>query len=428
MAIKVFLDTNIYLHFRHLSNLPLCDLLQTDCLTVVMPRITIRELDIQKNQNSSGKLRQRARDTLISIEAWSNGEQIAPNVNFERLSAGPAIDLAQYGLDPGWQDDVLIGTIVDYSEKHPDDVAVLITNDTGPRLKCADLGIKSVKPGDDLALAPEPDEVQLELRALRQQVMRLESAVPKVQVRFAGLDESRQHRRFELATPSPISDDMIRDAVARLERDYPEEKPSPDEDRVRLMIGRNFIDPARSRDSRNKEREKYFHDYVEYLHSYHAFKARRQLVLEVDIEIVNAGTAPAEDIDAWFDFPPDIVNVLTEFDLYGPPPMPERPKPVDPLDYMSMSRLDTTGWLANSMVENKRAMLPISIQRDGQLRVKYHTHRLKHGVAAKLPTLYVDLVSWEFAKSFQCQFEIRLANAIDPVCGKLHFEIQKGKE
>lgn len=426
MPLKVFLDTNIFLHFRHLSNLPLRELLDTDHVTVVLTRITIRELDRQKDQNASATLRHRARKALKDIEAWSNGEAVAPGIEFERLSNGPSVNLAQYGLDPTWADDVLIGTIIDYRERHPDENIVLITNDTGPRLKCTDLGIRAVSPNEDYALAPEQDESQAELRKLRQKVAKMESALPVLRVGFAGLQVGTQHKLFQVAAPTPIDNATIDDALEELAIEYPDVKPSSQDRSLRISIDGIALDPMKSYEKRVEKRNQYFRRYVEYLYSYHDFRMRQLLQIEFQFEIANEGNAPAEDVDAWFTFPSDRVEVFTEHELPSPPPMPQYPKEDYHLDLMK--QLDTTSWLSQSLAANKRAMLPVTIERGEQLRVHFRSRRIKHGLTERLPALYVDLQSWELAESFQCEYEVRVANLVEPVHGTLHFQVEKMPE
>ena len=70
---KLFLDSMLYLHYRAVEEIDLCAQFRTDTLTVVIPRIVLRELDKHKTTHPSSKVRERARRILKKIEQWTTG-------------------------------------------------------------------------------------------------------------------------------------------------------------------------------------------------------------------------------------------------------------------------------------------------------------------------------------------------------------------
>ncbi|KPJ72399.1 MAG: hypothetical protein AMS14_07805 [Planctomycetes bacterium DG_20] len=57
LEMDVFLDTMILLHYRPLDELDLPRIVGTDQVVVVVPRITLRELDRHKNIHTSRRVR-----------------------------------------------------------------------------------------------------------------------------------------------------------------------------------------------------------------------------------------------------------------------------------------------------------------------------------------------------------------------------------
>ena len=70
MAKKIFIDTMIFLHYKAIDGIDLCCLLNVDELVIVIPRITLRELDKHKNIHASKKVRDRAKRIVSKLENW----------------------------------------------------------------------------------------------------------------------------------------------------------------------------------------------------------------------------------------------------------------------------------------------------------------------------------------------------------------------
>jgi len=112
---KVFLDTMIFLHYRSLEQLNLAEILGPPPHNVLVPRITLRELDKHKNTHRSSRIQERARKVLQKIERWVKGEEIRLGVSAEFLSAMPMVDYEKLGLNPDWSDDILIATVFQFN-------------------------------------------------------------------------------------------------------------------------------------------------------------------------------------------------------------------------------------------------------------------------------------------------------------------------
>ena len=64
------------------------------------------------------------------------------------------------------------------------------------------------------------------------------------------------------------------------------------------------------------------------------------------------------------------------------------------------------------------------IKQTNSYDVTHHFARIKHGIPASLPKIYIEFPSLTLAKSFKCTFELRPANLTSPVTGELHFVIE----
>jgi predicted ribonuclease YlaK len=198
---KVFFDTMIFLHYRSLDQLDLTQILGPSPHTLMVPRITLRELDKHKNAHKLARIQARARKVLKKIEAWSGGEEVRPGISAEFLAAMPIVDYAKLGLNPDWSDDLLIATVLQYKTDHPEESVILVTQDSGPRMTASQLGITVLELPADWKLPVEPDPLEVENRELAKTIAALQNALPKLIVSFSGADEPEQHAIFALPPP-----------------------------------------------------------------------------------------------------------------------------------------------------------------------------------------------------------------------------------
>jgi len=56
----VFLDTNIYLHYRFFDQIKWPEVLKASEVTIIIPPITLRELNRQKELNTRSRVKQKA--------------------------------------------------------------------------------------------------------------------------------------------------------------------------------------------------------------------------------------------------------------------------------------------------------------------------------------------------------------------------------
>src|SRR5688572_28140989 len=109
----IFPDTNIHLHFAPLDELDLSALAGVPLgdITVVIPRVVLRELDEKKSNHPSQRVRDRARRTLRDIEAaLSGGGLLKGKIRVQLFDSYPTKEMDEYHLNAGWADDILFAS------------------------------------------------------------------------------------------------------------------------------------------------------------------------------------------------------------------------------------------------------------------------------------------------------------------------------
>ncbi len=133
----VFLDTNIFLHYRPIEHIDWLGILDTESVILVVSTTVIRELNRHKDFPSSPKVRERAAASLIKLHGWSEQEppiMIRNSVELQFRERDPVIDFGSELLSRDIPDDHLITTIIEHRAENGGDL-ILITADLGLKLK-----------------------------------------------------------------------------------------------------------------------------------------------------------------------------------------------------------------------------------------------------------------------------------------------------
>ncbi len=434
---KAFIDSMVYLHYRSIEHIDLAAVLGVKTVSLIIPRITLRELDKHKNTHRSGKIRDRARKVLQKIERWTAGEEVRPGVSAEFLPVTPSVDYAKLGLNPDWNDDVLIATVFQYKASHPDEVVILVTQDSGPRMTASHLGLNAVELPPEYRLPIEPDPLEAENRELARTIEKLQNALPRLIVCFAGSDEPESHARFFLRPPPGSMEDQIARKLDELRAKLPKQHPPeaiPPKEKSSMsvlqsqLVALSHIDPIAPEEYEryNQGVDTYLNAYGQYMRDTWELQAATRRSIRFEIEIRNTGTAPAGDVDVHLHFP-DGFRLFSEDDLGEIPKEPRPPR--RPRTRMQMM-MDSIGRIPT--FDFPRPSLPgfemptsFKIKRTGSYDVTDHFTRIKHGDNVILPEMFLTFDSYESASSFSCDYVIRPANLPEPITGQLHFVIER---
>jgi hypothetical protein len=434
---KVFIDSMVYLHYRSIEQIDLALLFGVESVSVVIPRVTLRELDKHKNTHRSSKIRDRAQKVLQKIERWTAGQELRPGVSAEFLPLIPSVDYAKLGLNPDWNDDVLIATIFQYKADHPGEVVTLITQDSGPRMTASCLGIKTFELPAEYKLPFEPDPLEAENRELARTIERLQNALPQLIVCFAGSEEPESHARFILLPPPDSMEEEIARKLDELRAKLPKLQPlepTPQKKISSMLALKSQLAALNSiggiapeeYERYNKDVDAYLTNYQEYMQATWELRAAVRRSIRFEIEIRNTGTAPADDVDVQLHFPHGF-RLFSGDDLLKIPKEP-RP-PIKPRTRMQMIT-DSIGQIQpfdfyRPSIANFKMPTSFRIKRTGSYDVTDHFTRIKHGAKVVLPEMSLTFDSYESASSFNCDYVIQPANLPEPITGQLHFIVEK---
>jgi hypothetical protein len=434
-GLSVFLDTMVYLHFVPFDQIDFAAIVDAELVTIVVPRVTFKELEKHKINHASARTRERARQALVLLEKCiESGSPVRDGVSIAFIPRLPRLDMEQYGLNPLWNDDVLIASVVEYRSDNPSEETILVTDDTGARLTCRHLGVKTIRPPEKYRLAPELDDDEKETRRLRRELEKLQHALPKLAIGF--VDGMELVRHFSLRPPEPVNESVIAKTLAQLKRALPEhtlKKASASADDPMLSgLAQMFTVtdafggiPDEEVRRYNEERLTYFDEYAQYMRATASLKNRLARTLRFTIAISNTGTAPAEDVDLRLYFP-DGFSLCAEDELPAAPKEPSQPTmPRSQMEMLSASVVMPGFRMPELYLPDVGPPSSFRLRKTNSYEVSDHFDRIKHGQTEALRQLFLMYDSHEAAASFHCNYEISVGNLPVVLTGSLHFVIEK---
>lgn len=194
-----FVDTNLFLQCRDIKNLPWKEISAADEINLIIPRTVQVEIDRLKS-DGNGRRAKRARTTSAYFRdiLLSDNEQlilcsfppITVTITFSPSITPPDKQLeVAVDLDANRPDDSILFEIIAYRTANPDRDVTLLTHDTNPLVTAKRLGIPFQVIPDDWLLAPESDERDKEIRALKARNDELEKRTPQIEISLIGNKE-----------------------------------------------------------------------------------------------------------------------------------------------------------------------------------------------------------------------------------------------
>lgn len=432
----VFIDTMVFLHFRPLDELNLPEIVGAGSFAIVLPRITISELDKHKSTHPHRRIRNRAQRVLSEIEdAVENGRLLKGGIPVEYFPEFPEHQLREMKLDPTSGDDILIASSVAYRDASPNRHILIISQDTTVRMTCRHHQIDVRQLSPEHQLRDEPDDEEKELLELRRESQLQKSARPRLDLGFPSASGITKHQRFRIMAAKAIDEQFLANAISELRKSLPK-MPMPakrdsmfgDVDLYIERMGFNPITPERI-SKYNSGLERYFKQIEEYFLAEHANHNRLRLSFPFQLEIHNTGVKPAEDVDLILTFQSGILIKLEKPTVEEPtrPSPPEPPSagftfPSSSIDDM----LARDSLIAVAGIKDRNSSFGPDLKRtkEGLFVLRQHFNRVKHGLPVPVSKLYVDFRTENQIQPFECSYELLSANIAEPVTGSLQFVVE----
>ncbi len=381
------LDTNGFLECKHFDDVDWREIAgDKDVTLVILPKV-VHELDVHKFSHRNKKKAEKARKLLKRIQQLSDN-------NGSTKKGIPVIIENGLGADVSsiYADDVIIAEVLALKRSHPDEKVVLASADTGIYLNARSKGIDVLKIEDSLleTLVDERDE---KIRELTEELQRLKNQQPKLYITFPGGDEKKiiDFSEFD----EQASDHKFMESLVEREISEAIHKAR--------SFGRYFLD---KNDSEILAYRKEYREYLEAVYEY------RRTTFELTFELHNDGTAVADDMLIFIDFPEWIDLSEAEF------PSPD--KPARPYSYVRVP--EVYDWSKNLPFIRPGTENWISVNTE-EHEVKYHQESLHHQLMLELKAVHCKFRSLQDRKLFVVNYAINARNMSVPKRGTLRVEV-----
>jgi hypothetical protein len=417
----VFTDTNLFEQFQPIENIDWLLLAGCDSVTLVIPAVTLSELNKHKDGATRGRIKRRAANTLSQLSKYARKETspiLRPGVNLIFRHQEPLIDFAAYHLSKDMPDDRLLASGIEFAcERNIRDGSVMIaTGDLGLELKTKAQSLVLPLPlSHNLRLPDEPDAEENRIKELEAEVKKLRSSAPELSLSFRN---GANHEEFALEPPLELKQEVVQDKLAQLRCKYPLREQLPSTMYAALVGGPEaIVEYNTALGIYYSKVEQHYTDMLHYLN-------RQRLSFEIGLSLFNTGGAPADDIDVEVHLP-DGLTAVGEEDIEEEPKEPQPPCP--PEDRLAqMFRLVPDFTMPDFDLSSVRPILPAAntrlkgIKKTNSYLVSFSVNRLKHTVTEPLPAILARFDSDEAVRSFTIDYRILAGNVSVPFTGELH--------
>lgn len=425
----IFPDTNIFIHGKHFEEIDWTAVAAAPDITIMLAPSVIAELDKHKYKPAK-KVAQRIKKLLPRIEEVLKKSGTC-RWKMETILRRPAADFFErHHLDPRDQDDVLLASILEFREGiGKEDQAILVTNDTGSRLKAVSLKVTAQSLPEEYMMPDEADESEKKIAMLQKELEQQKSRIPKVALQF----ENGLHY-LEIPTPLDViaCDEYVAKKMEEIRNEFPP-MVFQEDNSIKLPNGHLIKSPlffsvrVNQVNNYNSELEEFFNRYESYFASQYEQMFFLHNCCQVSLMIKNTGTIPAEDLDIHMHFPNGF-EVIEEDSIPGldkKPSPPYKPKnafdsqmPTASIDGLS-SFISRTHPMPDFSHINANVGSP-SIKKTNSYDVAVHVRSVKHNQRETLDKLWLKYEDIRNAKGFTIDYRIMAANIPQVVTGQLN--------
>lgn len=416
---RVFIDTNILLHYAPLDQIDFEELTNDKYNTLVFAPVIIFELD--KHKRSTGKKQaQRAKSVVKKIEEISSHKKLTKNTEIDIITSNPNATLFnEYSLDREEQDDKLLASIIEYTLNNNDEKIALLTGDLGLKLKSKSLSIDTISIPEKYEIVEEEDSSAKEINRLKRQLEKYAHSIPKLSLTFKNSKEfiTVNLKRF-------VFEEFKKEQMIELRSNNPYLPTLDNNDNIFAQLRRPIFQTEESIKKYNDELDSYYSEYENFLDDNKLYFIQKHLSIILELKLHNEGTIPATDIDINMHFP----DGFTICSVNNRPTRPDEPKiPSKPGEFLT----STVAYFSTHQYSDGPTNFPFagrgfsSIEKTNSYNVNFDVSSLKHNMTFDLEHLLLSFDDFNLASGFKIEYEILAANVPEIITGQLNVKLDK---
>jgi rRNA-processing protein FCF1 len=425
----VFVDTNIFLHFRSFEEINWLKICQAEsCLLVISP-IVIDELDKLKVSNDErGK---RARKVLKKIEECieTDSFKIRDNVDIDIILQRPdKKTFITNTLNPEEQDNQLIASIIEYKTNQKEANIFLCTYDTGFKLRSKQYGIEILKMPETYLLPEKDTGIEKQIKALIKENEILKSRIPKPLVLF---ENEENFIKIKMQQNDLDKNTFIKDKMSEVKAKYPYMKLHDNDEKYlnpMMIFQSSLITISDDQiNEYNSSLDSFYAEYMDHLSLLYKYEVKVNHCIKIKLYLTNVGNVPTEDADIFFHFP-DGFELIEEDKFEDPPTEPSPPSTPKTFFESTVIRNSILNMRPYFPSQNSTPLPKLnrpSIRKTNSYEVHFKRESIKHGIKYPLDRLMAIYKNYSDMASFTIDYQIHAGNVPNPIMGKLNIIFEK---
>lgn len=440
----VFPDSSVFLHYTPLDEINLPKFLESAEVEVLLTLVVTEELVHHQRNHPVPELRRRAKKTLERLEKWLEGQQaIGPGVTASFIGRQPGSETIEKNhLNWQNQNDVLLGTLLEYKKDRPDKAVILLSDDGGFAARARSLGIEVMEPPKDHMLVESMYEVSGENQDLHQELAGFRYRAPDLSLSFAGgkneiavaiapqLDSLTATMQAQLMVVA----DRIRREAAQRQADDDFEATLDDLDKIAALVAqalpisdRSFLNGMADGEAGRyrREVEAYPEKYERYLHRCLEMINVHRRTIRLDLELENKGGGSSEDVLLILTLPDQLEWHWLPSDGNIPaPPVPPTPPKLEGQGAEQSFHIGRVSSVSSDLLDGDYIFGEAStgaspaISEEG-MKLNWELGTYRHHQSRLLKPLYVRFKQADAISNFAIAWEIRGKKSSGSVRGQL---------
>lgn len=173
----LFLDTNIFLHFKNFEQIPWAELAKDNDFKIIVSDIVAGEIDKHKD-SAKGKIQKRAK-TISKLfgEVFLDGNTISVALEYSISYPEKLLDEEKAKFNPSSQDDQILMGIL--ASDYPKEDVVVVSYDNPILIKAKAYGLRILKMPDEFLLKEELSEEEKELERCKKELAAYKNRMSK---------------------------------------------------------------------------------------------------------------------------------------------------------------------------------------------------------------------------------------------------------
>lgn len=414
----IFLDTNVFFHFKDFEQIPWGELVDDTDFKIVVSDIVEGEID--KNKDSArGKVQKRAKLVSSKLgDAFLDEKKLSVDIDFCQSCPSKLSEEQKARFNPQSQDDQILMCIL--ASCYPKDEIVLVSHDNTMLIKAKANGLLYLRMPELYKIKEELSAEEKELESYKKELAELKNRLPKPILALNGEKTILSLKK----TPPFKVEECVNEHMEEIKIKYPHiGKPNENKnaslsnfskaalvlsDEYNIRMYNTYLDAY------YKTEEKYWRVVV----TKNALESRME---ELSFVLINEGTAETGNVDIFIEIPAEVKLYTDDCKKHFKMEIPSTPTPYKPFSSIYLNdAFKSNSQILYDCVDVWNLENPVQ-----HPSIHYSTSSVNHSLCRTLSVDSVYYIDKETCGNFSIKYRIVDSKISRPIEGEIHVVIKE---